>query len=71
MLEVVAASPAQAAGLRRDDPLLGANGTPVQPLDDLQREMVLSPPAELRLEVQRGEARRQLSIHPRPAAAAA
>jgi S1-C subfamily serine protease len=71
VLEVMAGSAAQAAGLRRDDLLLGVDGSPVQTLDDLQRAMVLSPDAELRLDLQRGGARRQLSIRPRPASAAA
>ena len=70
VLEVVEDSPAKAAGLLRDDLLLGANGNPIQTLDDLQRVMVLSPPAELSLDVLRGEARRTLLIRPRPAAAA-
>ncbi len=71
VLEVVEGSPAQAAGLRRDDLLLSASGSPVQTLDDLQRVMVLSPAAELRLEVQRGAGRQVLAIRPRPAAQAA
>jgi S1-C subfamily serine protease len=71
VLEVVEASPAQAAGLRKDDLLLSANGAPVQTLDDLQRVMVLAPPSEIQLEVQRGAGRRALAIRPRPAQAAA
>jgi len=71
VLEVVEGSPAQAAGLRKDDLLLGANGSPVQTLDDLQRVMVLAPPSEIHLEVQRGPGRQALSIRPRPAQAAA
>jgi len=71
VLEVVEASPAQAAGLARDDLLLGANGSPVQTLDDLQRVMVLAPPAEITLDVQRGARRLSLPIRPRPQAAAA
>jgi serine protease Do len=71
VLEVVEGSPAQAAGLRRDDLLLSASGSPVQTLDDLQRVMVLSPAVELRLEVQRGAGRQVLAIRPRPAQAAA
>ncbi|HET6437800.1 MAG TPA: trypsin-like peptidase domain-containing protein [Anaeromyxobacter sp.] len=71
VLEVVEGSPAEAAGLRKDDLLLSANGNPVQTLDDLQRVMVLSPPAEIPVEVQRAADRRTLSIRPRPAQAAA
>jgi serine protease Do len=70
VLGVMEGSAAQAAGLRRDDLLLGVDGSPVQTLDDLQRAMVLSPDAELRLDLQRGGVRRQLSIRPRRAAAA-
>ncbi len=71
VLEVVEGSPAQAAGLRRDDLLLEANASPVQTLDDLQRVMVLTPPSEIALQVQRDGGRRTLSIRPRPAQAAA
>jgi S1-C subfamily serine protease len=71
VLEVVESSPAQAAGLQRDDLLLAANGSPVQTLDDLQRVMVLAPPSEIELDVQRGADRRTLAIRPRPARAAA
>ncbi len=71
VLEVVEGSPAQAAGLRKDDLLLGANGTPVQTLDDLQRVMVLAPPSEIQLEIQRASGRQALSIRPRPAQVAA
>jgi S1-C subfamily serine protease len=67
VLEVVDSSPAQAAGLRRDDLLLSANGSPVQTLDDLQRVMVLAAPTEILLEVQRAADRRTLAIRPRPA----
>lgn len=70
VLEVVEDSPAKAAGILRDDLLLGANGNPIQTLDDLQRVMVLSPPTELSLDVLRGEVRRTQNIRPRPAAAA-
>ena len=71
VLEVVEGSPAQAAGLRRDDLLLSANGGEVQTLDDLQRVMVLAPDAEIGIELQRGAGRRAVSIRPRPARAAA
>lgn len=71
VLEVVEGSPAQAAGLARDDLLLAANGSPVQTLDDLQRVMVLSRPVDIALEVLRGGKRQTLAIRPRPHAAAA
>jgi serine protease Do len=71
VLEIVEGSPAQAAGLRKEDLLLAANGSPVQTLDDLQRVMVLSPPAEIALDVLRGGRRQALAIRPRAAQAAA
>jgi S1-C subfamily serine protease len=71
VLEIVAASPAQSAGLAKGDLLLAANGNPIQTLDDLQRVMVLGGPPEIALEVLRGGERRTLAIRPRPRAAAA
>jgi len=70
VIEVVEASPAQAAGLQPGDLLLAANGSPVQTLDDLQRVMVLSSAAELKLDVLRGAARSTLTIAPRARTAA-
>ncbi len=70
VLEVVEASPAQAAGLAAGDLLLAANGSPVQTLDDLQRVMVLSSAPELRLDVLRGATRSTVTIAPRARAAA-
>jgi S1-C subfamily serine protease len=70
VVEVVEASPAQAAGLAAGDLLLAANGSAVQTLDDLQRVMVLSAAPELRLDVLRGTARHELTIVPRARAAA-
>jgi S1-C subfamily serine protease len=66
VLEVVEGSPAQSAGLRKDDLLLDANGTAIHTLDDLQRVMVLARPAEIALQVLRGDARQTLVIRPRP-----
>ncbi|HEY6099156.1 MAG TPA: trypsin-like peptidase domain-containing protein [Anaeromyxobacter sp.] len=71
VLEVVEGSPAQAAGLARDDLLVAANASPVQTLDDLQRVMVLSREVDIALEVLRGGKRRALAIRPRERAAAA
>lgn len=65
VLEIVDGSPAQAAGLARGDLLVAAGGSPVQTLDDLQRVLVLSPPAEIALEVLRGAGRETLAIRPR------
>ncbi|MGC3997642.1 MAG: trypsin-like peptidase domain-containing protein [Anaeromyxobacter sp.] len=71
VLEVVEGSPARAAGLATGDLLFGANGSPVQTLDDLQRVMVLAPPSEIALDVLRGGVRRPLAIRPRAGRAAA
>jgi S1-C subfamily serine protease len=71
VLEVVEGSPAQAAGLAKDDLLLGANGSAVQTLDDLQRVMVLTHAPELPLDVLRGTRRLEPIIRPRPHARAA
>jgi serine protease Do len=71
VLEIVEGSPAQAAGLQRDDLVLSANGSPVQTLDDLQRVLVLAPPSEIALDVLRRNRRQPLAIRPRPAREAA
>ncbi|BDG04538.1 S1C family serine protease [Anaeromyxobacter oryzae] len=71
VLEIVEGSPAQAAGVRRDDLLVAADGSPVQTLDDLQRVLVLSARPEIGLEVLRGGRRQALAIRPRPPAARA
>jgi serine protease Do len=71
VLEVVEGSPAQAAGLRKEDLLLSANGSTVQTLDDLQRVLVLAPPSEITLEIERAGRRQPLPIRPRPARNAA
>jgi S1-C subfamily serine protease len=71
VLEVVEGSPAEAAGLARDDVLLAASGAPVETLDDLQRVTVLTDVPEIPLDVLRGARRLALSIRPRPRARAA
>jgi serine protease Do len=71
VLDIVAGSPAQAAGLAAGDLLLAASGRPVETLDDLQRVLVLAPGAEFALEVLRGGKRERLAIRPRAARAAA
>lgn len=71
ILEVVAGSPAAAAGLRAGDLVVSAAGAPVETLDDVVRAMVLGHPPEISLGVLRGGAHRSLAIHPRPARAAA
>jgi serine protease Do len=71
VLEVVADSPAQAAGLRKGDLVISASGSPVETLDDVVRAMVLGHPPEIALEVLRDGTPRSLAIRPRPARAAA
>jgi len=71
VLRVGADSPAQSAGLKKGDLLLSANGRTVSSIDDLQRVMVLSGQAEVRLEVYRGERREELLARPRLEAKAA
>ena len=71
VLEVVEGSPAREAGLWKDDLLVAANGSPVQTLDDLQRVLVLAPPAQIALDVLRNGRRQGLAIRPRPARKAA
>jgi S1-C subfamily serine protease len=71
VLEVVEGSPAEAAGLAKDDVLLAASGAPVETLDDLQRVTVLTDAPEIPLDVLRGARRLALAIRPRPRARAA
>ena len=71
VLEVVAGSPAEAAGLRPGDLVVAAGGSPVETLDDVVRAMVLGHPEEILLDVLRGEGRERLAIRPRPARRAA
>jgi serine protease Do len=58
------ATPAERAGLREGDLVLAADGTPVSGVDDLQRVMVLGERLEVRLEVVRDHARRELCVRP-------
>ncbi len=69
ILEVVQGSPADSAGLRRGDLVVGASGAPVETLDDVVRAMVLGHPQEIALDVLRDGARSALRIRPRPPAA--
>jgi S1-C subfamily serine protease len=71
VLHVVDGSPAQAAGLAEGDLLLAANGRPVETLDDLLRVLVLSPDADIALDVSRGGSRRSFALRPLRARAAA
>jgi S1-C subfamily serine protease len=71
VLEVMDGSPAQAAGLRPGDLVVGAAGSPVETLDDVVRAMVLGRPDEIALDVLRGGAKTAVPIRPRPPAARA
>jgi S1-C subfamily serine protease len=71
VLEVVAGSPASAAGIRPGDLVVSAGSAPVETLDDVVRAMVLGHPAELELGLVRDGRRASLSIRPRAARAAA
>jgi S1-C subfamily serine protease len=71
VLEVIAASPAEGAGLRAGDLLVAAAGQPVQTLDDLVRALVLGEPGRVAVQVLRGGETLTLELAPRPAKAAA
>jgi serine protease Do len=68
VLRVEAGTPADDAGLRGQDLLLSADGAALGGLDDLQRALVLASAPEIRLEVLRGQERRELSVRPARAA---
>jgi S1-C subfamily serine protease len=70
IFDIGANTPADRAGLKKDDLLLSANGQRLNCIDDLQRVMVLSRAEELRLEVLRGETARELLVRPAPRKAA-
>jgi S1-C subfamily serine protease len=67
VLEVLAGSPAEEAGLAAGDVLVGVGGAPVETLDDLVRAMVLGHPSTLDLDTLRGGVRRPVVIRPRTA----
>ena len=66
ILEISSGSPAQAAGLKKGDFLLAANGKSIASVDDLQRVLVLSGPGEVELDIYRGANRRRISARPEP-----
>ena len=68
VLRVEAGTPADDAGLRGQDLLLSADGSALGGLDDLQRALVLADAPEIRLEVLRGQERREFSVRPARAA---
>jgi serine protease Do len=69
IMEVMSGSPAEAAGLRAGDLVVGAAQGPVETLDDLVRAMVLGGEGPLQVDVLREGALRTFAIRPRPAAA--
>ena len=71
VLEVVAGSPAAAAGVRAGDLVVSVGSGPVETLDDVVRAMVLGRPAELELGLVRDGRRARVSIRPRARRAAA
>jgi len=71
VLEVVAGSAAEEAGLARGDLLVAAGGAPVETLDDLTRAMVLGDRERLGVEVLRGGELRLVGVRPQPERAAA
>jgi len=66
ILEISSGSPAHAAGLKKGDFLLAANGKSIASVDDLQRVLVLSGPGEVELDIYRGANRRRISARPEP-----
>jgi len=66
VLQVQPGTPAERARLANGDLLVAANGSTIDPLDDLQRALVLSAAPELELEVLRGRERTRLTIRPEP-----
>ena len=64
LLEVVSGSPADRAGLRAGDLVLGAHGKPVSSVDDLVRTIVLTGGAELTLTLARGAEALTLAVVP-------
>jgi S1-C subfamily serine protease len=64
VLEVVSGSPAESAGLRPQDLLVAAGGSPVETLDDLGRAMVLADGAPLGFEVLRAGRVEVIGVRP-------
>jgi serine protease Do len=59
-------TPAEDAGLKADDLLLGIDERPVGSVDDVQRLLALAPEPEVRLEVLRQGRRRTLRVRATP-----
>jgi S1-C subfamily serine protease len=65
VVEVIAGSPAAAAGLRAEDLIVAVDGAPVRGVDDLQRLLGAERiGVEVRLDVFRGGTRRETVVRP-------
>jgi S1-C subfamily serine protease len=64
VIEVGQGSPADSAGLSRQDLLLQVNGTPVATIEDLQRTMAIDSASEFSLTVWKAGARHQRTVRP-------
>ncbi len=63
IVEAVADGPADEAGLREDDLIIGVNGRPVRKMDDLSRVIERSPAgAELTVEIERGGEKLRVAV---------
>jgi serine protease Do len=69
ILRVEAGTAAEAAGLLAQDLVLRANGQALSSMDDLQRALVLGQPGQIRLELVRAGALREVVVSPRTQAA--
>jgi len=64
VMEVGRGSPADSAGLARQDLLLQVNGTPVSTIEDLQRTMAIDSASEFSLTVWKAGSRTQRTVRP-------
>jgi serine protease Do len=64
VMDVGRGSPADAAGLARQDLLLSVNGTPVATVEDLQRTMAIDSAPEFSLTVWKGGSKSQRTVRP-------
>jgi S1-C subfamily serine protease len=71
VLDLAQGSPAEAAGVMREDYLVSVHGTPITSVDDVHRLMVLTGKSEVELEVLRAGKRRSLVVRPLDATRAA
>lgn len=66
VVQVVAASPAERAGLLPADRIVALDGRAIVEFSDLQKHLQVKGPGELVLTVERGETRFDLAVVPRP-----